>query len=83
MVMMIFSYLLAYASQIGAARRVSIAQACDFVVDPSVQEPGSVTMGINNSTPVAADGYDIVGRYVIDAVAYRFWATVPPCTTAG
>jgi len=79
---MIFSYLLAYASQIGAARRVSIAQACDFAVDPSVQEPGSVTMGINNSTSVAADGYDIVGRYVIDAVAYRFWATVLPRTTA-
>jgi hypothetical protein len=42
-----------------------------------------VTMGINNSTPVAADSYDIVGRYVIDAVVHGFWATVPPRTTAG
>jgi hypothetical protein len=41
---------------------VSIARACDFAVDPSMQEPGSVTMGINNGTPVAADSYDIVGR---------------------
>ena len=80
---MTFSYLLAYASQIGATRRVSIAQACDFAVDPSGQEPGSVTMGINNSTPVPADGYNIVGRYVINAVVHRFWATVPPRATAG
>lgn len=40
-------------------------------------------MGINNSTPVAADSYDIVGRYVIDAVVPGFWATMPPRTTAG
>ena len=40
-------------------------------------------MGINSSTPVAADSYNIVGRYVIDAVVHGFWATVPPCTTAG
>ncbi len=48
-----------------------------------MQEPGSVTMGINNGTPVAADSYDIVGRYVIVAVVHGFWATVPPRTTAG
>ena len=66
-----------------AIRRVGIARACDFAVDPSMQEPGSVTMGINNSTPVAADSYNIVGRYVIDAVVHGFWATVPPRTTAG
>ena len=42
-----------------------------------------MTTGINNSTPVAADGYDIIGRYVIDAVVHRFWATAPPRATAG
>jgi hypothetical protein len=39
-------------------------------------------MRINNSTPVAADSYDIVGRYIIDAVVPGFWATVAPRTTA-
>jgi len=42
-----------------------------------------VTMGINNSTSVAGDSYDIVGRYVIDAVVHGFWATVPPRTPPG
>jgi len=27
-------------------------------------------MGINNSTPVAAESCDLVGRYVIDAVVH-------------
>ena len=39
-------------------------------------------MGINNSTPVAGDSYDIVGWYDIDDVVHGFWATVPPRTTA-
>jgi len=33
-----------------------------------------VTMGIDNSTPVVGDSYDIVGWHAIDDVVHGFWA---------
>jgi hypothetical protein len=79
----ILSYLLAFAHQIARYSENEHHASMRFRRRPPVQEPGSATMGINNSTPVAADSYDIVGRHVIDAVVHGFWATVPPRATAG
>ena len=80
---MIFSYLLAHASQIARYPESEHRASMRFRRRPLGAGAGVKDDGHQQRTPVAADSYDIVGRYVIDAVVHGFWATVPPRTTAG